>query len=289
MPTTSEQDALQARNLVSANWLISHLRAPDVVIVDATWHLPTTGRNAQEDYLAGHIPGALFFDIDAIADTASGLPHMLPSPEAFSSRMRRMGIGDGQTIVVYDSYGLFSAPRVWWTFKVMGVRDVVILDGGLPAWIAAGGELEEGPIRRPERHFTARLNNSAVRDIAAVRAVLQNGAAQVVDARSAGRFKGDEPEPRAGVRSGHMPGALNVPVGEVVENGKLKQPDAVRAVFEARGVDLERPIVTSCGSGVTAAVLTFALASIGVHGVSLYDGSWTEWGGRDDTPVVTGA
>lgn len=282
--TTTREDLL-----VSVDWLAAHLRAPDVVVVDATWHLPTANRNAQEEYMAAHVPGALFFDIDAIADTASGLPHMLPRPEAFSSRMRRMGIGDGQRIVVYDSYGLFSAPRVWWTFKTMGVRDVVVLDGGLPAWIAAGHDVEEGPGRRPERHFTARLDNSAVRDFQAMQSLLAAGDAVVVDARGPGRFRGEEPEPRPGLRSGHMPGALNVPYSALIEDGRLKQPEAVRTAFEAAGVDLARPIVTTCGSGVTAAVLALGLATIGKRNVSLYDGSWAEWGGRDDAAVVTGA
>ncbi|WP_075214674.1 3-mercaptopyruvate sulfurtransferase [Mongoliimonas terrestris] len=274
--------------LVSVDWLADRLRAPDVVPVDATWHLPTTGRLAAEEYLAGHIPGAVFFDIDGITDQASGLPHMLPPPEVFSSRMRRLGIGDGQTVVVYDAYGLFSAPRAWWTFKVMGVKDVKILDGGLPAWVAEGHMLAEGPTRRTERHFTARMDHTAVRDFAAVKAALDGGTAQVVDARPAGRFRGDDPEPRPGLKAGHMPGAVNLPFGELVEDGRLKDPAAIRAAFAARGVDLDKPVITTCGSGVTAAMLTLALETVGARTVTLYDGSWAEWGGREDAPVEKG-
>lgn len=273
---------------VSVDWLADHLRSPDIVVVDASWHLPSAGRDARDEYLAGHIPGAIFFDIDEIADQATDLPHMLPRPEVFSSRMRKLGIGDGQTIVVYDSVGLMTAPRVWWTFKVMGVRSVFILDGGLPAWTAAGHDLESGPVRRQERHFTARLDNTAVRDFSAVRAALNTGSAQVVDARSAERFRGDAPEPRPGLKSGHMPGAANLPFGELVENGHLKDVAAIRDAFASRGVDLARPVITTCGSGVTAAVVLLAAEIAGARAVSLYDGSWAEWGGRDDAEVATG-
>jgi thiosulfate/3-mercaptopyruvate sulfurtransferase len=273
---------------VGVDWLADHLDAPDVVVVDGSWHLPTTGRDARAEYLAGHIPGAVFFDIDAIADTASGLPHMLPKPEAFASAVRKLGIGDGQKIVVYDAQGLFSAPRVRWTFRTMGARDVVILEGGLAAWVAAGHPLESGPVERGPRHFTARLDNTAVRSIDDVKAALAAGSAQVVDARSRGRFTGEQPEPRPGVRSGHMPGSVNVPLDRLVENGRLRSPDQLRAAFAEAGVDPARPVITSCGSGVTAAVVALALDTIGARSTAVYDGSWAEWGGRDDTPVATG-
>ncbi len=275
--------------LISTEQLAAELSAPDLVVVDASWYLPTQQRDAHAEYLGEHIPGAVFFDIDAISDMSTDLPHMLARPEQFSSAMRKLGIGDGQRVVVYDGAGLFSAARVWWTFRTMGTRDVAVLDGGLPKWKAEGRPLEEGPVRRQERHYTARLDNGAVRDFTAVRAALQAGSEQVVDARSAERFSGTTPEPRPGLRAGHAPGSFNVPFGKVLNtDGTLKDPAAIRAEFEAAGVDLSRPVVTSCGSGVTAAVLSLALAVAGHRHSALYDGSWAEWGGRDDAPVETG-
>ncbi|WP_237151594.1 3-mercaptopyruvate sulfurtransferase [Oryzibacter oryziterrae] len=276
------------RFFVTPEWLAEHLNAPDVVTVDASWHMPASGRSGEKEYLAEHIPGAVFFDIDAHADKSTDLPHMLPRPEAFASAMRKLGIGDGQKIVVYDSVGLFSAPRVWWTFKTFGAADVVILDGGLPAWKALGLPLTDGPVRRSEKHFTARLDNSAVKDFESLSAAIGSSLLQIVDARSTGRFVGAEPEPRPGLKSGHMPGAVSLPFGELIVDGRLKQADAIRAHFKAKGVSLEKPIVTTCGSGVSAAILTLALTYAGAVQVALYDGSWSEWGGHPDALVVSG-
>lgn len=274
---------------VSPEWLAARLDAPDVLAVDASWYLPTANRSGRAEFLAGHIPGAVFFDIDTVADTASGLPHMLPQPFDFARMVGALGIGDGMTLVVYDGDGLFSAARGWWTFRTMGARDVVILEGGLPAWKAAGLPLEDGEARRPPRTFTARLDHAVVADIAAVRRALAEGGARVVDGRPAARFRGDAPEPRPGLRAGHMPGAANVPFTEIVAEGRLKPPEELAAAFAAAGVDPTAPAVTSCGSGVSAAILLLALETLGNRRVTLYDGSWAEWGARDDTAVATGA
>lgn len=275
--------------LVSTEWLASHLSAPDVKVLDATWRLPGQGGDPHADYLAAHIPEARFFDIDDISDSASALPHMLPPVEKFVSRVRAMGIGDGHRIVVYDQDGLFSAARVWWMFRVFGHQDVAVLDGGLKKWIAEGREVDDMPPVLRERHFTARKDASLVRDVTQVAAALKLGEDQVVDARSPSRFRGDEPEPREGLRAGHMPGAINVHYATLFdEDGAMKSVEETRAIFEAAGVDLERPIVTTCGSGVTAAILMLALERIGARRVSLYDGSWSEWGAYPDLAVERG-
>lgn len=281
-------EAARARLFVSPQWLAERLSAPDIVPVDGSWYLPTAGRDAAAEFAAAHIPGAAFFDIDAVSDAASDLPHMLPRPLDFARIAGGLGIGDGQTIVVYDGDGLYSAPRVWWTFRVMGAPRVVILEGGLPAWKAAGLPLEDGPSRRPARSFTARLDHGLLAERTDVAAALADGGRTVVDARAADRFSGAAPEPRPGLRSGHMPGASNVPFGALIADGRLKPAAEIAAAFAAAGVDPARPAITSCGSGVTAAVLLLALESLGNRKVQLYDGSWAEWGGRTDTPVETG-
>ncbi|MCW1839068.1 3-mercaptopyruvate sulfurtransferase [Prosthecomicrobium hirschii] len=278
----------RSNHLVSTEWLADHLEAPDVVVVDASWYLPTMERDGAAEYRAAHIPGAVHFDLDAVKDESNPLPHMLPSPEVFSSAVRRLGIGDGMRIVVYDGLGLFAAPRVWWTFRIFGARDVVILDGGLPKWKAEGRPLTDEPTRRQPAHFTARFDHGMVRDLEDVRRALAAGSHQVVDARPAARFAGEAPEPRPGLRSGHMPGALNVPYANLVVDGRLAEPAAIAAAFSAGGVDLDRPVVTTCGSGVSAAVLWLALETLGHNRLGLYDGSWSEWGGHPETEVVTG-
>ena len=272
-------------NLVSTDWLAAHLDT--VRVVDASWYMPDEKRAPAKEFEAGHIPGAVFFDIDAIADHSTDLPHMLPSPGEFSKAVGALGIGDGETVVVYDGSGLFSAPRVWWTFKAMGHDTVKVLDGGFPKWTREGRAVETGPAKRHAKFFTAIAEPAIVRDFAAVMDIVANKTAQMVDARSAGRFKAEEPEPRPGVRGGHMPGAANVHFRALIAaDGTLKPPGELRAAFEQAGVDIARPIVTTCGSGLTAAIVMLALDEIGARDVALYDGSWTEWGAQPQAPVV---
>jgi len=276
--------------LVTTAWLAEHLTAPDLRIVDGTWHMPGQGRDARTEYAARHIPGAVFFDIDEIADTDNSLPHMLPSPEKFSARVRRLGLGDGNRIVVYDAHGMMSAARVWWTFRVFGHNDVAVLDGGLPKWLAEGRPVDDAPPMPRERHFTARFNNLMVHDKATMLANTRDRRFQVLDARSTGRFRGDDPEPRPGLRSGHIPGSLSLPFTDLLDaKDKTFLPaDKLRARFAAARLDPRKPVATSCGSGITAAILALALHLIDHPDVSLYDGSWAEWGLPGDTPIVTG-
>ena len=278
----------QNPHFVSGAWLQDHLNAPDVVIVDGSWYLPNLNRNARAEYEEGHIPGAVFFDIDAIADISQNLPHMLPAPEIFAREMGRMGIGDGARIVIYDGAGLFSAPRVWWTFRTMGARDVAILEGGAPRWRADNRPWTDDVTQRRPTTFTARMDHGAVASLADIKTYLSGNKVQIVDARPADRFRGDAPEPRPGLKSGHMKGAKNVPFSLVAADGTLKTPTEIEQAFRAAGIDLDRPIVTSCGSGVSAAILSLALESTGRSAKALYDGSWAEWGGRDDCEVVKG-
>ena len=274
--------------LVDVQWLAARRGAPDVRSIDASMFPPGDPRDRRLAHTEARIPGAVFFDIDEISDTSTDLPHMLASPEKFASRMRRLGVGDGNRIVVYDQLGLFSAARVWWTFRVMGHTDVVVLDGGLPAWRAAGLEIEDGPPNKlSERHFTARLHLDLVRSLPDMVALVEAGGAGIVDARPAGRFSGQDPEPRAGLRPGHMPGAANVPFLDVLEaDRRMKPRAALQAVFDAAHVDTHKPLVCTCGSGVTASVLALALARLGRWDAAVYDGSWAQWGGRDDTAIV---
>jgi len=278
-----------ANTLVSTEWLAAHLSAPDLRVVDASWYLPDAERDPAAEYRAVHIPGAVYFDIDKISDTQSPLPHMLPTPEKFASCVRKLGLGDGNRIVVYDGAGIFSAARVWWMFLVMGHDDVAVLDGGLPKWLSEDRPVEDIPPRPQERHFTARVNTLMLRDAEQVRANLQGMTEQIADARGPGRFSGAQKESRPGLRSGHIPGSCNVHYAQLFNaDGTLLDNDALRTKFIEAGIDPAGPVITSCGSGVTAAILQLALRRLGNRHVAMFDGSWVEWGSREDLPIETG-
>lgn len=285
--TPAPQD--DPKTLVSTEWLAQHIKDPDLRILDASWHMPATGRDAKAEYNSAHIPGARFFDIDEISDHRSDLPHMAPPVEKFISRMRAMGIGDGHQVVVYDSTGLFSAARVWWTFRLMGKMDIAVLDGGLPKWLAEGREVEDMPPMVRDRHITVQRQSGLVKDVTQVAQASKLAQTEIIDARAAPRFKGEVAEPRAGLRSGHIPNSKNLPFGDLLnDNGTMKAPPALSAAFSAAGIDLSKPVITTCGSGVTAAILSLGLERIGHRDHALYDGSWSEWGMYDDLPIAKG-
>lgn len=274
--------------IVTPGWLAANLGSPDVVVLDSSFYLGPMNRDADAEYRAGHIPGALRLDISKVSDRSSPLPHMLPTPEAFADTVGLMGISERDTIVCYDGLGLFASPRLWWMFRLFGAKNVFVLGGGMPRWVAEGLPVEQDVMTREPTRFVARKPADIVADAAHVQRVLAEGTAQVVDARPADRFTGQTPEPRPGMRSGHIPGSLNVPHGTLLKDGGLLPHDQLREKFAAAGVDLEQPIITSCGSGVSAAVVWLALDAIGIAPAGLYDGSWSEWGSRDDLPVATG-
>jgi thiosulfate/3-mercaptopyruvate sulfurtransferase len=283
MPTDDPQ------TLVSTDWLAAHLNDPDLRIFDASWYMPDMNRDAKAEYEAAHIPGARFFDIDEISDHRSALPHMAPPVEKFMSRMRAMGVGDGHQVVVYDGLGLFSAARVWWLFRLMGKTDIAVLDGGFLKWQAEGRPVEDLPPMVRDRHMTVQRQAGLIKDVTQVAAASKLGDSEIIDARAAERFRGEVPEPRPGLRAGHIPNSRNLPFTRLLnEDGTMKDTQAVTAEFEAAGVNLSKPAITTCGSGVTAAILNLGLERIGHRNHALYDGSWAEWGMYGDLKVAKG-
>ncbi|PYE89500.1 3-mercaptopyruvate sulfurtransferase [Phyllobacterium leguminum] len=274
--------------VVSADWLEKHLDEPGLSILDASWYLPAQNRDPRGEFDAAHIPGAIFYDQDKIADRSSGLPHTIPSEADFEREMSAMGLTVEDTIIVYDGPGMYTAPRVWWLLRTMGAKNVLVLDGGFDRWKREGRPVTAKVTKIAPSAFIAHSDMSRVASFEKMREIVETGSVQIADARAPGRFSGDEPEPRAGMRSGHMPGARNVPVASLVKDGELKNLEELEEIFDKAGIDLTKPVVTSCGSGVTAAVITLALESLGHKDNLLYDGSWSEWGSRADTPVETG-